>query len=41
MVGTDCLRQMLDKLLVAVESDTLKLDVTRVSGFMQKVRADL
>ena len=30
---------MLENLLVAVESETQTMDVTRVSGFMQKVRA--
>jgi hypothetical protein len=31
--------QMLDDLLVAVESETQVVDIGRVSGFMQKVKS--
>lgn len=37
-VPIDKVEEMLDDLLVAVESETQVVDIGRVSGFMQKVR---
>ncbi|KAK0489174.1 transcription factor [Armillaria novae-zelandiae] len=37
-IGVDKVEEMLDSLLVAVESEAQVVDIGRVSGFMQKVR---
>lgn len=36
-----CVRQMLDDLVIAMESEAHVADIGRVSGFMQKVRVML
>ena len=41
LLADGCLVQMLDDLVVAVESETQVVDIGRVSGFMQKVKGKL